>query len=573
MSGLKTQRRTVPAWWETVGIIALLAVIIWVARYWYSARFGLYEDDYTIIPAAIHMNGSQLFGFIWNYIIHLYGHARPLSDSYIYLFSNIGWKLDGLFGIYWIGFAFVTLNACLFYWLLRRLHSRSFALIGALAYCLFSADTTQAFLTHSLGLQPSLTLLLLAFHSFLSNKHWLSYLFALVLLFSYETPFPLLFVAPLLQLDWDKNLVKKLVKHILILGVILLGVFLLRFFVGEKRVASLGVTSAIITAVLHMIEGPIVSLGSYFYRPIQLLRNLDLPKVILVVIVFAGLSLVFMRLKSENSIELRGLISSIKSRKPLAELPAEVITLLKLAAVGLAMLVLAYPLTLTVRAYAISGRDTRVHLAAVIGASFIWACLGTFFFEAMAASRKKLIGVFILAGFFGLLTGYGFVIQNDYQLAWQYQREFWSRVLPLIPDVQDGVAVIVEPSAFKDTRQIGANSWNLPRLLAGIYNFPDNWTNPPSVYRLIPGWQKNLISPEGQVQLNAGTTNAAASLFETYKSENVILIESNGKMLTRSSSPMQINGQELNLKALAPPGTPPFSRGYLYSFLIQDANP
>ena len=49
------------------------------------------------------------------------------------------------------------------FWLEAVAH-RAFTLIGALVYCLFSADTTQAFITHSLGLQPSLTLLLLAFH-------------------------------------------------------------------------------------------------------------------------------------------------------------------------------------------------------------------------------------------------------------------------------------------------------------------------------------------------------------------------------------------------------------------------
>ena len=39
------------------------------------------------------------------------------------------------------------------------------------------------------------------------------------------------------------------------------------------------------------------------------------------------------------------------------------------------MLILAYPLTFTVRAYAISGRDTRVHLGAVLGAALLWASI------------------------------------------------------------------------------------------------------------------------------------------------------------------------------------------------------
>jgi hypothetical protein len=529
----ESSKRAVLFWSEAVAIFVLLAIVFWVSRYWYSARFGLYEDDYTIIPAAVNMTGGQLVSFIINYIVHLNGHARPLSNSFIYLFSFLGWKLGGLSGIYRIGFAIVTINAVLFYWLLRRLHNRAFALIGALAYCLFSADTTQAFLTHSLGLQPSLTLLLLAFHSYLSDKRWLTYLLALVILFSYETPFPLLFAAPLFEQTWDSKLFKRIVKHAILLGCLLLGVFLLRFFTGEGRVSSLSAGNTLITIFLHMIEGPLVSLSMYVYRPIELLRNLDFGNTMVVVLVFAGLCLILSRIKPENVIPIRETIVSLKSQKTLAADP-EIKAIIQLAVAGIVMLVLAYPLTLTVRAYAISGRDTRVHFAAVIGASFLVACLGTILFEASAAFGKKGLGVLILAGFFSLLAGYGFVVQKDYVLSWEYQKQFWTQVIQLMPDVQDGTIILVEPPAFQDTKQIGANSWNLPRLLAGIYDYPKEWSNPPSVYRLIPGWQNHIVGSDGLFQLNETTTSAAASLYKNVKAADVIMIQSNQKILSRS---------------------------------------
>jgi hypothetical protein len=89
--------------WQTVLDLLFLALLFWIARYWHSAHFGLYEDDLTIIPDAFARSISSLSQYIFIYISHLYGHARPLSDSFIYLFSWVGWHLGGLFSVYMIG--------------------------------------------------------------------------------------------------------------------------------------------------------------------------------------------------------------------------------------------------------------------------------------------------------------------------------------------------------------------------------------------------------------------------------------------------------------------------------------
>ena len=59
----KSSKRAALFWSEAVAIFVLLGIVTWVSRYWYSARFGLYEDDYTIVPAAINMTGGQLVSF------------------------------------------------------------------------------------------------------------------------------------------------------------------------------------------------------------------------------------------------------------------------------------------------------------------------------------------------------------------------------------------------------------------------------------------------------------------------------------------------------------------------------
>jgi len=126
---------------------AVLLATVWITDFLHFREFGLYEDDFTFIPQAISMDLAELAQFIGNYLVHLYGHGRPLSDSLISLFSFLGWRIAGLNGIYLFGYLIVALNALLFYSVLRRLGSKFFALIGGLAFALFPADTTQPFLT------------------------------------------------------------------------------------------------------------------------------------------------------------------------------------------------------------------------------------------------------------------------------------------------------------------------------------------------------------------------------------------------------------------------------------------
>jgi hypothetical protein len=93
----------------------MLVAVLWAVRYWRSAEFGLYEDDLTFIPRAIQMTLPELVAFVSSYIVNLYGHARPLSDSFIHIFSFLGWRLAGLQGIYGIGFLVEAANVLLFY--------------------------------------------------------------------------------------------------------------------------------------------------------------------------------------------------------------------------------------------------------------------------------------------------------------------------------------------------------------------------------------------------------------------------------------------------------------------------
>jgi hypothetical protein len=556
--------------WDVLTCI-LLGILLWVGRYWQFKSFGLYEDDLTIIPGAVVMNSSELFRYIGSYIAHLYGHGRPLSDSFIYLFSNLGWRLAGLQGIYMLGFVLTWINISLFYALIRRIATQNMAVIASIFYVLYAADTTQVFLTHSLGAQPSILLLLLAFHAYLSNHKIVAYILAVIILFSYETPFLVFLAAPLLQKKWGTQMIKKFVLHAFILLIFLAAVYLLRMQIGEGRVLGLSTQQMLTYPITHSIIGPVVSLGTYLLRPYQAIREVN-PTILLAI----GISLlaflaVFYFLKWKFQPDVRQLVRIWFTRSRWRELPDEMQNLGKLFIAGLVMLIGAYPLTFTVRAYAISGRDTRVHLAGVVGASLVVACVITILFTLFHHKKAGWVVSLLISLWAALLVGYGFVIQRDYRLAWQYQQDFWTSLIQLVPDAGPDTAILITPDGLKDTRQIGANTWNLPRILNQLYGMPTEWKNPPRVFRLESQWQEHLVGSDDNFILNVITVIAPPSLYGEVPSKHVIFIESSSGELIRQTQPLMIGTASYNLDQIGPPVLPQLAHGLLYSLMIESS--
>jgi hypothetical protein len=549
--------------------VLFLAALFWVVRYWHSRQFGLYEDDLTIIPDAFTRSFSSLVGYIYIYITHMYGHSRPLSDSFIYLFSWIGWRTIGLWGPYLIGYLITAINIGLFYWLVRRVTNRPLALLSGLVYLLYSADTTQAFLTHSLGLQPSMMLVLLALHSYLSNKRILAYGLAFIVLFIYETPFLLFLPAPLLKKTWNKILLKDILWHVGVLIGILGVVYLSRVSIGEGRVSSLGLKDMIITPVLHMLEGPVVSMGTFAYRPYQTIRALNAEIGLAVLMSFAVFIWIISRLSVTTRVNIKDLWRAIKDSSVRRALPEDVKSLGRIFITGIIMLAAAYPLTFTVRAYTISGRDTRVHFAGVAGAAILMGSFALLLVFLTNGSNWRKLANILISLELALMVGYGFVIQRDYVMAWQYQRDFWTELLPLIPDVGDGTVVLVDPVALHDTRQIGANYWNLPRVLDQLYIFPEDVNNLPVVHRLQQGWQNSLVAGDGQFMISSATVYSVLINAGEYNSQNIILIQAeNGHLVRRLQ--IDLNGQDYQLKPYTLPILPDLPHGFLYSLMIAE---
>lgn len=547
----------------------------------HSTSFGLYEDDLTIIPRIMKMEANAFLDLVKHDFLILHPHGRPLSNTFIYIFSFLGFQTSNLHTLYILAFGILSINLLVFYALLRRLMDPYFALIGGISFALFSADTTQAFLTHAYGLHPALFFLLLALHSYMSKKRILAYVFGLLVLFTYESPFLILFVAPLLIRKWDRKVVKELIIHGIILVGMMASVHIFRTIVGDFRTEVLTFPTIITTPIVHMIQGPIVTLGTYFYRPIQALSTFDAEIGGVSLLLFILFITLFMRLFPDIGEKTNTFLRTFQTFRPRQiweaanralnsnEVPPAIEKGFKLLIVGFTMLVLAYPVTFTVRGYAISGRDTRVHFAAVVGGSIVWASAGWLLFVISNAYGRKMVAIVALSGIFALLGGYGILLQRDYTTAWEYERNFWTDIVHLVPDLKEDDVILVEPEGFQYVRQITPTTWNLPRVLEQIYSFPDDWNDVPHVYRLIPGWKKIVLNEAGEFMLNASTVLSPLEHRGNVLSSNITLIEFDDGVLVRRTGPLNIDGKDFPLRGPSGSDTD-YEKNILFDLLIQN---
>jgi hypothetical protein len=557
-------------WLAWVLLIVLLAISAWCTRYWMSSNFGLYEDDLTFIPGAIESDFKGVLSMVSGYFSTLAEQGRPFMWSGVVLFSHLGWRLGGMQGMYFLGFTIWLINIFLFFVLLRRIHGDYvFVAIGALAYVVFSADTNQAFLFNAYGLQTAITFLLIGLHLYISQGklRWMAYLFLILVMLTYETPFWLFLAAPLLTKANAGALKKKLLANSLLVAFIFFAIYLLRLAAGESRAASLGFPEMIFTPIKHMLIGPAVGLGAYFLRPFQVLRNLDLRLgvgLLLAIGVYFGLlfGVAHKREQSENR------LLPIK-KGWWADLTDDTRRELRILFAGLVMLILAYPLTVILRAYAISGRETRVHLAAVVGAALILASIFSLVFRAFKKKGLRIALLMFFSLVFGFNFAFGFLIQQDYKRAWSLQKNFWQSLLPLIQDVSDGTLVLVDHSGLERTLYIDANTWAVPRILPQMVDFPGTWEEVPKVFRLVPGWEETIIQLPGYFTLDGQVVVAFERRFGDFLQSNTIIISTTEGKFSRLRT-VDILDEKIALK---PPGEgrlESYERSPLHHLLLEE---
>jgi hypothetical protein len=554
-----------------------LILLLWLTRYLFYSGFGLYGDDHAYIGRALSMSNNEFINFVFNPtpLIKYQGSGHPLHPLLISIGARIGWSFGQLQGLYWIGYIIGSINVGLFYLLISRIHSRSLAIISGIVYVLFAADTTQAYLTFALGLQPSITLILLAGHAYLSRKYGLSYILSTLSLLTYETAYAITFAYPLLLIERGKMRWRKVLGHIVITSSILLLVLGWRAIAGESRLQGLNLQDMVQIPLTHMLVGPIVNIGTFFYRPFQVIQSAKL-NVVLISFLISLISFVLLywlpvstnspsqTIPKKNTImNLQGVSIPLRLQQLWQRIDYSVQGVIRIAAIGLIMLVLAYPFTFTVRAYAITGRDTRVHATAVIGAAIFIGSIIYLVLQLVKSSNRRLFLLAILSIWLGLLGGFGILVQDDYRLAWNYQQRFWSSADKYIGAMEEGSIIAVEPNGLIDTRHIDANTWNLPYVLNNIYVFPEEWETIPLAYRLLPNWRERAI------------VNPTVIRILDYKWEwvavpwsKLTLVNTEDGRITSQEETVSLDGVSYPLSIIDPGTENSFEANFLHEYLI-----
>ncbi len=579
-------------------ILIILAITNWIAHFWDYREFGLYEDDWYRIAPAIDMTFPELGSYvIYNFTNLASSQGRPLHSILVSCLSSIAYKLGGLSIAYCFGSIILTINSLLFYILLRCLFQiQGFAILGALAFCLFPADTTQPFLTHSLGVQPSLTILLIAMHCYIAQKKYIAYGTIFLCLMCYEPIFPVFLIAPFLQHKWNNDSIKKILQHTCIMSIMVVVIVILRRISGEGYITNPNPYAALLLFT-NPITGPITAMGMFLVRPITALITLPKEYWGLLLPYFGGLAWLLHRY---NLSEMSSLFCGDGEQETrefaqkhwwLSKIPDDFRDLIRPVAIGLAMLVLAYPFTLTTIGVSISGRGTRVHAAAVFGASILFASVGSMIIRWGKRYGRQRLVVICLAGYFTLLSGFGLTVQQDYKMSWQHQRAFWTEAIALIPDITNETVIFVEPTGLRDSRsllflrkeltgipdsrQIKSLDF-LYLVLPIIYKFPQQWQYPPRIYRLPKQWQTRILAPDHLLQ-TASTEEEWSGIVEgvprrSVNSSNVIFLETSHGKLTRRTEPLVLGGKIFKLKEQSATGLPPFAKKSIYNYLVRQPN-
>jgi uncharacterized membrane protein YhaH (DUF805 family) len=232
----------------------------------------------------------------------------------------------------------------------------------------------------------------------------------------------------------------------------------------------------------------------------------------------------------------------------------------KLLLIGVGMIFLSYPTAIILSVYDISGRASRVHFVAAIGASLIIGCLWTLLLHVAQNKKswKKNI-IFLISLHLSLLALFCIQVQGFYKLSWDYQKSFWTDILSLAPDIENNTVILVDsPSLQGHGKQINPFDWSMPSVLSNIYKFPRDWQNHPRLYLLnsfdeASDFWSNIVIDDNRKFLLSGE-NGSLVYYYAWEAEriveprDVILIIEENSRLTRHET-LDIKDISISLKA------------------------
>ena len=447
--------------WPTL----LVAVIAWSAHFLFFRSFGLYEDDYFVVGRQLAWTWPQAWAWLIATVRDL-PQGRPIGFLIAHVLPFSCFQLGGIHALpvlYLAASAIVVLNALLAHRLLSIVYGPSFGLLGALVFTLYPADTSHPFLTHLLVMQPSLTLVLLALLAYVRRRRVLAYVLAAGSLLTYESGVLAFFAAPLLSATWEAGIVRRFVRHLAVLLAIVAAVLALRVAVGEGRAANLkgsdqGTRWSHVPA--HVLQalwtGPQVSLAAFAKRPVRAAREAADPNVGL------GVAAAFAAIFAVLAPAAR-FAAGVAARR----------VLLRAGLTGFLMLVGGYAFEFSgyhfPPVYEV-GRMTAVHMGATLGAAILVASLLSLPWTAARGRAARLALMALTTLYLASLFGFQLVVQRGFVRVAELQREYWWRIVGLVPDLAADTVVILMGSEPSRDEFIGTSSWADTWVLAFLFH-------------------------------------------------------------------------------------------------------
>lgn len=543
-------------------VIILIAWVNFVAHFWQYQNLGLYEDDHFRFPQYMTNSWPMVWLQIKTFILNpATVQGRPLHESFILLAAYFGAKLGGIDKIYLIAYLLSIINAGLmFVWVKLSTKNTFIALLSCLVFILFPTDTNQIWLTSAFGLRTSLTFLFVALIFYFKGKSSIAYLLMFLSLFCYETIYFIFIFAPLLapsQAD-----IKSKIKPFIFNLLILIGLFALAIAIrkisGESRVNDLNYVDAIKMGGSQIFLGMGSILRSFPAAINDVFNSQNHQKW---PIIAAGLGM-------GGSYAL--LLQSTQHKDFRQPLNRPIYHYLLIA---LGMMIVSYPLNLTVAGDRIEGVYSRVHMGASVGFSLLFACLIYQIFLSLKNYYFRQVTLLLTSLLIFLLINFGYVVQQDYADNWRNQQQFWQTLMPLIADADNGDLVLVEGEALNDrnSKQIRGTDWTTPPILANIFQFPPYELPPPRVYLLANDWQAKTLDRQESFLLTS--TNLVASPSHTpipdrlpiTNLKQIILIKSANNQMRRVSSDT-VQGIPLNFKSTSAPNLSKLEPGVLFNY-------
>jgi len=530
--------------------VSVLSVVVTVllAHYARVRGFGLYEDDYWAVAPYLAQRPAALWPVLVD-CFKTWPQGRPLNHLLPPALAVAGSQLGGLRGAYVIAAGWLAANGTLVLLVARRVLSPRGALVTAVAYVLFPADSTKILLVHAAHVQGAMTFLLLGTWLWLRGgaARVASYPLAGLALLAYESAFLPFLAVPLLAPANRQRTLPRWTWHAVGCALLVGSVLAVRILLGEDRVAAAAAQrgETLWRVVTSFAIGPWTSGGVLLRSLVTAWRDAD--RVGAMTAVLFGVALV-VALSAVGRTPLRSSLPALAEPARLAQPDGGAMPWWRVLLFGLlswslsyALTLVNYPPTQTV------GRLTSTHVAGAFGVALSIGALDDGLRRRLRFSFLGTVGVAIV---FCSWLLYQQGIQRQFVEAWAAQRSYWHAVLSLAREVRAGWTVIVEGHPVDGPPAILVNSWADP--LAYRELLPADW-RPPVAYAHL-GRVGEFVS----FREHGGTVEWKPEFwggpFRPIDPTRLVLLHDDGGVLTRVQAIRTPLGTLRSAAPVSPPG-------------------